>query len=986
MQMQMESARVQQQVVAGMLSEEQAHLHMSNMRQLYTQQMQMFQQQLANLQQRQQQAAEQAQPLSAGIGTEPEDEGEGPPPPPDAVLVFLSGTKEIETMVETLLRRPQFSSPQCAQWVLALHGGLPPEEQRRVFERPPRGIRKVVCCTNVAETSITVDDVGFVIDTARMKEQRYDASKRLASLEDCFVSRANARQRRGRAGRVAPGVAVHLFSKHTHDKLIDAHQAPEVQRVPLEQLVLRIRAMNLPGTAASVCQRLLEPPSTDAVNKAVMELVSLDALKIDTEAKTEELTDLGKHLANLPVDARLGKLILLGSAFGPEATDMALTAAAALACRSPFLSPPDAREEAEKCKAAFADRGEAGPSDHIAILNAYWHFNQRAGMDKIEFARENFLGIKTLREMGDLKRQLLQMLSEAHFVPPGLHARRVEYLARRADNDGVWQALMPEDFEDVGEEIPAPSLGQQLSPLQMLDEGEAVGDDKNSLGGGGGGGGGMESVEDALEGAAATAGCENESEEQEEDREAHNAMVRARRAEQQARIDARKTPKELAPLLTGLLVAALFPQIIMVKTEEIVSKKKKKTTTQPPKFFIREHGSNEPVQVSLHPSSVNQKTKEFTEQYLVYHQLVRTNKLYVRDTTPVPPIALVLFGGSLSASQKLNANRPGEATLSVDGWISVSVSTRVQKLLVLVRQHLDGLLQDKVKDPTATFSAGSEQLLKAVVALLEEGEQEKDIALEPPGAYQVQNVPFGWGADPAKIAMANKLLGIRAGGNGSYNSYQGKGGRGGGKFGNRKGANFQQQYGGFHRKHYGQGSLQNGFASPGHGHNAFGHPQEYGSGCFSVPFGGLGGGAGFQPYGGMVGMPFGGVQGVMGMGNGGFCGGGGGGGELNPNANLTSKLNPNANFTPGALNVSAPAFGGFEKCKFAREPICEFACLVLVVYVLLCLSMYLSPPPPHAPPFFLCRMHSMRFKPLYIRIDFGGGGGASDWSAGGGGL
>ena len=195
--------------------------------------------------------------------------------PPDAVLVFLSGTKEIESMMETLLRRPQFSSPQCAQWVLALHGGLPPDEQRRVFERPPSGIRKVVLATNVAETSITIDDVGFVIDTARMKEQRYDASKRLASLEDCFVSRANARQRRGRAGRVAPGVAVHLVSKHTHDKYIDGHQAPEVQRVPLEQLVLRIRAMNLPGTAASVCERLLEPPSKDAVAKAVLELVSL---------------------------------------------------------------------------------------------------------------------------------------------------------------------------------------------------------------------------------------------------------------------------------------------------------------------------------------------------------------------------------------------------------------------------------------------------------------------------------------------------------------------------------------------------------------------------------------------------------------------------------------------------------------------------------------------------------------------------------------
>ena len=103
-----------------------------------------------------------------------------------------------------------------------------------------------------------------------------------------------------------------------------------------------------------------------------------------------------------------------------------------------------------------------------------------------------------------------------------------------------------------------------------------------------------------------------------------------------------------------------------------------------------------------------------------------TNSLVLdRDTTPVPPIALVLFGGSLSASQKLSTSRPGEALLSVDGWITVSVSARVQKLLVLVRQHLDNLLQEKVADPTATFSAGSEKLLQAVVALLAEGEQEK---------------------------------------------------------------------------------------------------------------------------------------------------------------------------------------------------------------------------------------------------------------------
>jgi HrpA-like RNA helicase len=133
------------------------------------------------------------------------------------VLIFLSGVKEIETMYDTLLAQREINcSPAARDWVLPLHGSLPPEEQRRVFQRPPSGVRKIVLATNVAETSITIDDVGYVIDTARMKERRYDPVRRLASLEDCMISRANARQRRGRAGRVAPGVAVHLFSSHTH--------------------------------------------------------------------------------------------------------------------------------------------------------------------------------------------------------------------------------------------------------------------------------------------------------------------------------------------------------------------------------------------------------------------------------------------------------------------------------------------------------------------------------------------------------------------------------------------------------------------------------------------------------------------------------------------------------------------------------------------------------------------------------------------------
>ena len=132
------------------------------------------------------------------------------------MLVFLPGIKEITTLQELFLQYPKFCHEPQRSWVLPLHSTVPPEEQRLVFTRPPPGVIKVVLATNIAETAITVDDVSFVVDTGRMKENRYDPLKRMSSLEDCLVTRANARQRRGRAGRVQPGVCVHLFTSHRY--------------------------------------------------------------------------------------------------------------------------------------------------------------------------------------------------------------------------------------------------------------------------------------------------------------------------------------------------------------------------------------------------------------------------------------------------------------------------------------------------------------------------------------------------------------------------------------------------------------------------------------------------------------------------------------------------------------------------------------------------------------------------------------------------
>ena len=143
----------------------------------------------------------------------------------------------------------------------------------------------------MAETSITIDDVDFVIDSGRVKQLSYDPLRRLSSLDDVLVSRAAAKQRRGRAGRVRPGTCMHLFAS---DVALEAYTEPEVRRVPLEQLIMRIKTLQLPGTAADVCGELPEPPAMDAVSASVATLEDLGAL--DGE---EALTPLGVYMCML---------------------------------------------------------------------------------------------------------------------------------------------------------------------------------------------------------------------------------------------------------------------------------------------------------------------------------------------------------------------------------------------------------------------------------------------------------------------------------------------------------------------------------------------------------------------------------------------------------------------------------------------------------------------------------------------------------------
>jgi len=248
--------------------------------------------------------------------------------------------------------------------VLPLHGSLTSFDQARIFRRAPKGKRKVVVATNIAETSITINDCSFVVDSGTMKETRYDGTSRMSMLVETYVSVASANQRKGRAGRVRRGRCYRLWTRAAQGRLPLA-QAPEIHRVPLENLCLQARLLKL-GKPMQFLKSVIEPPATTSIRSAVQVLKSLGAFDRDTV----ELTPLGYHLARMPLDPQIGKMLVYGALL--RVADDVLTIAAGLCGRSPFLSGmPNHRDEANKARRKFA-----GPSrsDHMALLNAYLGF------------------------------------------------------------------------------------------------------------------------------------------------------------------------------------------------------------------------------------------------------------------------------------------------------------------------------------------------------------------------------------------------------------------------------------------------------------------------------------------------------------------------------------------------------------------------------------------------------------------------------------
>lgn len=319
-----------------------------------------------------------------------------------AILVFLPGIGEIRELNDLLAGHPAFNGR-----IHPLHSSVSSEEQQAAFEIPPVGDMKIVLSTNIAETGVTIPDVTCVIDTGKHKEMRFDERRQLSRLVQAFISKANAKQRRGRAGRVQEGICFHLFTKKRHDELLAPQQTPEMLRLSLQDLAMRVKISGL-GDIEETLGFALDPPSPKNIRRAIDQLIEVGAL-----TSTEELTPLGRQLAKLPLDAHLGKLCLLSAVFG--CLDAGLTICAMLSSKSPFLTPFGARQQADIARLAFT----RGDSDLLTVYNAYcaWRrVSEKPNENVYAFCRKSFLSPQILGNIEDLKAQILQSMGDTRML------------------------------------------------------------------------------------------------------------------------------------------------------------------------------------------------------------------------------------------------------------------------------------------------------------------------------------------------------------------------------------------------------------------------------------------------------------------------------------------------------------------------------------------------------------------------------------------
>ncbi|XP_018411618.1 PREDICTED: putative ATP-dependent RNA helicase TDRD9 [Nanorana parkeri] len=325
---------------------------------------------------------------------------------PNSVLVFLPGIFEINYMHEL------FSNMVHKRLhVYPLHSSITLDEQNMVFMAPVIGYRKIILSTNIAESSITVPDVKYVIDFCLTKTLVCDEETNYQSLRLSWASKTNCDQRKGRAGRVSKGYCYRLVWKDFWNNAIPENVVPEMLRSPLGSTVLKVKLLDM-GEPRALLATALSPPNVSDIERTILLLKEVGALAVSGKQEENpydgELTFLGRVLAQLPVDLQLGKLVVLGHVFG--CLDECLIIASALSLRNFFAMPFRQHLDGYRSKLSYAGNSR---SDCIALVNAFrfWQDCKERGdlrqpKDEMEWGKSNYLQIKRIREVAALYDEL----------------------------------------------------------------------------------------------------------------------------------------------------------------------------------------------------------------------------------------------------------------------------------------------------------------------------------------------------------------------------------------------------------------------------------------------------------------------------------------------------------------------------------------------------------------------------------------------------
>ncbi|XP_040260866.1 pre-mRNA-splicing factor ATP-dependent RNA helicase DHX16 isoform X1 [Bufo bufo] len=312
--------------------------------------------------------------------------------PTGDILVFLTGQEEIEACCEMLQERCRRLGSKIAEMlILPIYANLPSDMQAKIFEPTPPGARKVVVATNIAETSLTIDGIIYVIDPGFCKQKSYNARTGMESLIVIPCSKASANQRAGRAGRVAAGKCFRLYTAWAYKNEMEDATVPEIQRTNLGNVVLLLKSL---GINDLIHFDFMDPPPHETLVLALEQLYALGALN-----HLGELTKLGRRMAELPVDPMLSKMILASEKYG--CSEQILTIAAMLSVNNAiFYRPKDKLVHADTARANFTVPG----GDHMVLLNVYTQWVETG--HSLQWCYENFIQARSLRRARDVREQL----------------------------------------------------------------------------------------------------------------------------------------------------------------------------------------------------------------------------------------------------------------------------------------------------------------------------------------------------------------------------------------------------------------------------------------------------------------------------------------------------------------------------------------------------------------------------------------------------